>query len=161
MRHRLCSAAFFLTVFATVSTAQQPVTCPWLSSGSAQTVLGGRVSLHVKVDEDGQGFCEFSSQFGSVTKMLRILIGKVDKHACSARSTQLKALGNDAMQCRRPDAQGEQWDVIAGRMRDAFFVVASNVPELAATPKDNGPPNDPYTASILERLAEQVVGNLD
>ena len=93
--------------------------------------------------------------------MLRILVGKVDKHACPPESTQLKALGNEAMQCRRPDAQGHQWDVIAGRMRDVFFVVTSNVPDEAATSKADGPPNEAYSASTLERVAEQVVGNLD
>ncbi len=93
--------------------------------------------------------------------MLRILVGKVDRHVCSQGSTQLKALGNEAVQCRRPDAQGHPWDVIAGRMRDVFFVVTSNVPDAAETPRADGPPTDPYSASILERVAEQVVGNLD
>ena len=93
--------------------------------------------------------------------MLRILVGKVDRHACAPESTQLKALGNEAVQCRRPDEQGHPWDVIAGRMRDVFFVVTSNVPDVAAMPKADGPPTDPYSASILERVAEQVVGNLD
>jgi hypothetical protein len=155
------SAAFLLIVSGTVSMAQQPATCPWFSSGSAQTVLGGPVSFHFQAEGNGQGLCEFTSQSGAVTKMLRILVGKVDKHACPPESTQLKALGNEATQCRRPDAQGHQWDVIAGRMRDVFFVVTSNVPDEAATSKADGPPNEAYSASTLERVAEQVVGNLD
>ena len=93
--------------------------------------------------------------------MLRILVGKVDKHVCPPESTQLKALGNEAVQCRRPDAQGHPWDVIAGRMRDVFFVVTSNIPDAAVMPKADSPPTDPYSASVLERVAEQVVGNLD
>jgi hypothetical protein len=101
------------------------------------------------------------SQSGGDTKMLRILVGKVDKHVCPPKSTQLKALGNEAVQCRRRDAQGHPWDVIAGRMRDVFFVVTSIVPDAAAMPKADGPPTDPYGASTLERVAEQVVGNLD
>jgi hypothetical protein len=161
MRLTFCSAAYLLIVSATISAAQQPAICPWFSSGSAQTVLGGPVSFHFQTEENGQGLCEFMSQSGEGAKMLRILVGKVDRHVCPQGSAQLKALGNEAVQCRRPDAQGHPWDVIAGRMRDVFFVVTSNVPDAAATPGADGPPTDPYSASILERVAEQVVGNLD
>ena len=94
--------------------------------------------------------------------MLRILVGKTDRHPCPPESTQIKALGNEAVQCRRADPQGHPWDVIAGRMRDVFFVVStSNVPDALTIPAANGPPVDPYSASILERAAEQVVGNLN
>jgi hypothetical protein len=161
MRLAFCSAAYILLVSATIAVAQQPATCPWFSSGSAQAVLGGPASFHFQTEENGQGLCEFTSQSGEGTKMLRILVGKTDKHACPPESTQLKALGNEAVQCRRPDAQGHSWDVIAGRMRDVFFVVStSNVPEAATTPATDGRPQDPYNASLLERAAEQVVGNL-
>jgi hypothetical protein len=162
MRLAFCSAAYLLIVPATISTAQQPATCPWFSSGSAQAVLGGPVSLHFQAEENGQGLCEFTVQSGERTKMLRIVVGKIDRHPCPPESRQLKALGNEAIQCRRTDEQGHPWDVIAGRMRDVFFVVTtSNVPDAVATPKGDGPPTDPYSASILERVAEQVVGNLN
>jgi hypothetical protein len=162
MRLTVCSATYLLIVFATIAAAQQPATCPWFSSGSAQTVLGGSVTLHLHMEESGQGLCEFASQSGDNSKMLRILVGKIDKHVCPPESMQLKALGNEAVQCRRADQQGHPWDVIAGRMRDVFFVVTtSNVPDAVATPKTDGPPTDLYSASILERVAEQVVGNLD
>lgn len=94
--------------------------------------------------------------------MLRILVRKVDRHSCPSGSTQLKALGNEAVQCRRADQQGNPWDVIAGRVRDVFFVVTtSNVPDVLAVPPAEGHRADPFGASILERIAEQVVGNLD
>ena len=152
----------FLMVSATIAAAQKPVTCPWLSSGSAETVLGGPASLHLHMEADGQqGLCEFASQPDG-TKVLRILVAKADKHVCPQGSMRLKALGNEAVQCRRPDAQGHPWDVIAGRMRDIFFVVTtSNVPDALAIPADKGSPVDPYGASILERATEQVVGNLN
>jgi hypothetical protein len=155
------TAVSILIVSATFAVAQQPSTCPWFSSGSAQVVLGGPVSLHLHMEESGQGLCEFASQSGD-PKMLRILVGKTDKHVCPPESTQLKALGNEAEQCRRADQQGHPWDVIAGRMRDVFFVVTtSNVPDALAIPATEGRPADPYSASILERAAEQVVGNLN
>jgi hypothetical protein len=161
MRLLVCSAACILLVSATISTAQQPTTCPWFSSGSAQAVLGGPASFHFQAEENGLGLCEFTSQSGEGTRMLRIFVGKVDKHVCPPESTQLKALGNEAVQCRRLDAQGHTWDVIAGRIRDTFFVVTtSNVPNAAATPATDARPQDPYSASTLERVAEQVVGNL-
>ncbi|MGA7243427.1 MAG: hypothetical protein WBX19_09605 [Terracidiphilus sp.] len=154
-------AACLLIVSGTVSTAQQPATCPWFSSGSAQTVLGGPASLHLHMEENGQGLCEFASQSGA-PKILRILIGKVDKHVCPPESKELKALGNRAVQCRWADQRGNPWDVIEGRVRDVFFVVTtSNVPDALAIPAVEGHPADPYSASILERIAEQVVGNLD
>ena len=162
MRLTGCSAVYLLIVLATISMAQEPVTCPWFSSGSAQTVLGGPVTLHLHMGENGQGLCEFTSQSGDISKMLRILVGKADKHVCPPGSTQIEALGNDAMQCRRPDEQGHTWDAIAGRMRDTFFVVTtSNVPDALKIPAVEGRPADQYGASILERAAEQVVGNLD
>ena len=113
------------------------------------------------MEEGGKGVCEYSSQSSANSKLLRIVVDKADKHVCPQGSLQLKALGNEAVQCRRMDEQGHLWDVIAGRMRDVFFVVTSNVPDLTAMPKADGPPNDPYSASILEQVAEQVVGNLD
>jgi hypothetical protein len=161
MRLTVCSGALLLIVSATISAAQQPSTCPWLSSGSAQTVLGGPVSFHFQAEENGQGLCEFLSQSGAGPKMLRIRVGKLDKHVCPPESTKLRALGNEAVQCMRPDSEGHPWDVIAGRIRDTFFVVStSNVPDAAATPATDGRPQDSYGASILERVTEQVVGNL-
>lgn len=161
MRLAVSSAACLLVVTASVTAAQQPATCPWLSSGSAQTVLGGAVSLHLQMEENAQGICEFASQSGE-PKILRIMVGKTDKHVCPPESTQLKALGNEAVQCRRTDQRGHSWDVIAGRMRDVFYVVTtSNVPDALAIPATEGDPADPYSASILERVAEQVVGNLN
>ena len=96
-----------------------------------------------------------------IPKLLRILVGKADKHVCPEGSFQLMALGNEAVQCRHIDEQGHPWDVITGRVRNVFFVVTSDVPEVAAPPKRDAPLIDPYGASILERVAEQVVGNLD
>ncbi len=162
MRPGFGVAVCLLTVSATIAAAQQPVACPWFSSGSAQTVLGGPASFHFQAEESGQGICEFTSQSGEGAKMLRILVGRTDRHACPSGSAELKALGNEAVQCRRADQQGHPWDVITGRVRDVFFVVTtSNVPDALAVPAAEGHPDDPYSASILERIAEQVAGNLD
>lgn len=159
MRPGLCSA---VVLACATAAAQKPVSCPWFSSGSAQAVLGGPVLANLQVEGNAQGSCEFTSQPGGNTRTLRILAGKADTHACPLGSPQLKALGNEAMQCRFTDAQRNRWDVIAGRMRDVFFVVSmSNVPDAAAAPSAEGRLADPYSASILEQVAEQVVGNLD
>jgi len=160
MRPSLCVAV--LLACATFAAAQKPASCPWFSSGSAQAVLGGPVLSNLQVEGNAEGSCEFASQSSGNRRTLRILAGKADTHACPPGSTQLKALGNEAMQCRRTDAQGNRWDVIAGRMRDVFFVVSmSNVPDAVAAPSAEGRAADPHSASILERVAEQVVGNLD
>jgi hypothetical protein len=81
-------------------------------------------------------------------------------HACAPDSTKLVALGNEAVQCKNTHAQGQTLDVIAGHVRQLFFVVsAANIPNAAKAPSAMVPP-DSYAASVLERIVEQVVGNL-
>jgi hypothetical protein len=51
--------------------------------------------------------------------------------------------------------------MIAGRVRNVYFMVGiGNVPGATALPPAPARPSDPFSASILERITEQVVGNL-
>jgi hypothetical protein len=94
-------------------------------------------------------------------KSLEIIIGKEDTHICAEGSTKLIALGNEAVQCKSSNATGESLNIIAGRMRNVYFAVSiGNSPDGAAVPSEPGGPTGPYAASALERVTEQVVGNL-
>lgn len=150
-----------LSVLSTgVCAAQTPPVCPWFSTGSATSVLGGPVELSSHVEDNSQGMCRFTRASGGEKESLVITIGKENTHACAQDSAKLVALGNEAVQCKNTDAQGQTLDVIAGHVRQLFFVVsAANIPDAAKAPSAMVPP-DPYAASVLERIAEQVVGNL-
>ncbi len=141
--------------------AQTPATCPWFSAGSAVSVLGGPVVSNIHVKSNSQGMCHFSRTSGDEKKFLDILIGRENPNACAQGGTKRTALGNEAVQCKSTNTEGQGLDVITGRMRNVYFVVSiGNVPNAsAAPPGPNGSP-DPYEASMLERVAEQVVGNL-
>lgn len=154
--------ALLISVLSTgVCAAQTPAVCPWLSTGSAAIVLGAPVTLSVDVEGNQQGNCRFTREFDGKVRALEITIGKEDTHVCPPDSTRLVALGNEAVQCKSTNAKGLGLDVIAGRMRDVYFAVStSNVLDAATVPSAHEPPFDPYSASVLERVTEQVVGNL-
>jgi hypothetical protein len=154
--------ALLISVLTTCVCAAQtpPMTCPWLATGSAAAVLGGPVTLSAHVASNQQGMCRFSRESdGNVN--LEITIGKDDMHLCPEGSTKLAALGNEALQCRSSNANGHGLDVVAGRMRNLYFAVSiGNVVDVATVPPATERPSDQYGASILVRIAEQVVGNL-
>lgn len=148
-------------LFAGACAAQTPAVCPWLSTGTAASVLGGPVTLTAHVETNSQGVCHFTRESGDVKEDLGIMIGKEDPHACPQGSTKLVALGNEAAQCKSRNSQGELLDVIAGRIRNVHFVVSITNPLPASTvPAAAGRPPDLYGVPVLERVAEQVVGNL-
>jgi len=149
---------------AAAAMAQAGAVCPWFTAGSAAKVLGGDVSLtaHLTAQPNGswEGDCRFVRGSGASAPAIAILIGEVDTHPCPPASAKLKALGNEAMQCHQT-IQGEQADTIAGRMRDLYFVVTMiDVPEATRDKPADARLASPYGASALERVAEQVVGNL-
>jgi hypothetical protein len=150
----------FLALSSVVCSAQTPAVCPWLTTGSAESVLGGAVALAMHVDGNAQGNCRFTRANGIEQKVIEIVIGKADTQPCPHGSTNLTALGNEAVQCKTAN-QGKTVNMIAGRVRDIFFVVSiTNLPDAATVPDGPAPAHDSFNASILERVAEQVAGNL-
>lgn len=148
-----------LTVFAHVPAimAQSPANCLWFTTGSAAKILGADVTVTAQSDGNWEGSCRFVRQSGTTTQAIEIMVSKTNPHACPEGGAKLKALGNEAMQCRQT-MPGEVEDMIAGRMRDAYFTVTIiNVPAAARPPAR---PEDHDDSSALERIAEQVVGNL-
>jgi hypothetical protein len=65
------------------------------------------------------------------------------------------------VECTSANTPNQRMDIIAGRMRDVYFVVEiDNSPSVPAAPSSSANPSDQYAPSILERVAEQVVGSL-
>lgn len=141
--------------------AQTALPCPWLTTGSAAKILGGDVTMMVRASGNWEGSCRFTRQTGEAMEALEILVGKADTHSCPEGSPKLKAIGNEAVQCRRSIAPSQETDTIAGRVRNVYFVVAlTNVAGAILGQSGDARPADPYGASPIERLAEQVSGNL-
>jgi len=155
--------AVVLVLLASAAAAQSQTTtvCPWVTTGTAERLMGGEVSTLVHADGNTAGSCRFSRQRGNTAASIEILVGPADAHLCPQESTSLKALGNEAVQCRISSSPSQVSDRIAGRIRKVFFVVTmTNIPD--ATQPEPADPHlaDAYAASAIERLAEQVVGNL-
>ena len=155
------AVVLFILSSAVSALGQTAPACPWVSSGTAERLLGGEVTLIAHVAENAAGSCSFVRKEGARGASIKIVVGPTDTHPCPQDSLQLKALGNEALQCRHSVSPSQQSDQIAGRIRKVFFVVTmTNIP--GATTQE---PTDPrlanyFSASPIERLAEQVVGNL-
>jgi len=147
-----------LLAFAPGAIGQTQTLCPWFTNGSAERVLGGAVALTAKVDGSFSGSCRFTHQTGDTLRAIEISVGKAETHACPPDAMKLKSLGNEAVQC---PASGDGNYTIAGRIRDVFFVITlTHVPDAIREAPTNARPSDPYHATVLEQVAEQVVGNL-
>jgi hypothetical protein len=140
---------------------QTPALCPWLSTGSAATALGGDVTVAAHSENNWQGSCHFTRRTAVSTQAIDIKVSNTNSHPCPGGSTKLKALGNEAVECRRSTSPGEPADTIAGRVRDVWFeVTMTGVREAARDASANAHPAAPYGATMLEQITEQVVGNI-
>ena len=155
------AVVLFIVASAAAALGQTSPACPWVPSGTAERLLGGEVTVVAHVDGNAAGSCSFVRGSGENAASIEIRVGPMDTHPCPQDSVKLKALGNEAVQCRHGAAPSRQSDQIAGRIRNVFFVVTmTNIPG-ATTPEPSDPRlADAYAASPIERLAEQVVGNL-
>lgn len=146
---------------ASAAFAQTTTACPWFTSGSAARVLGGEVTVTARATGNWEGSCHFSRTAPDAQQAIDIMVGKVNTHPCSGGGAKINSLGNDAVQCQRMTGQAQPEATIAGRIRDTYFVVSIvNVPEAGREPLAIARPSDPYGASMLEVVAEQVAGNL-
>jgi hypothetical protein len=124
-------------------------------------MLGGEVSVTAHVEGNAAGSCSFRLKGGDGGASIEIVVGPRDTHPCPQDSQKLNALGNEAVQCRHDSSPSQRSDQIAGRIRKLFFVVTmTNIPDATKLEPSDPKLADAYAASPLERLAEQVVGNL-
>ena len=138
------------------SQARSQATCPWLSLGSAEKVIGGDASVSVNVSNSGEGACKFSrQQVAGDLNSLEIIVSKVRLSACPAGSTTLTGIGNEAAACRHRGSHGETAEMVSSRVRDLYFTVTLTSPLQKAATKPSGEQDD-----SLEQIAEQIAGNL-
>jgi hypothetical protein len=140
--------------------AQAPAVCPWLSTGSAAEALGGAIKTDIHIESNAEGTCRFIRGAGNDQESIEITIGKTDTHACPAGSPKKVGLGNEAVQCKITPTGGPSLEMITGRVRDAYFVVGirNSHEDPAASPAMHR--GDTEYPSVLDLVAEQVVGNL-
>jgi len=140
--------------------AQSDAICPWFTTGSAETMLGGEVTLTAHITGNWDGSCVFMRKTGTMVPTIEILVGKTNTHPCPESSPHLGALGNDAVQCRRAGSPSQARDIIAGRVRDVYFLVSMAAGSADSQNSGGAHWPDSNPASLLERIAEQVTGNL-
>jgi hypothetical protein len=137
--------------------------CPWINEATARGILGGDVSMTVKLAERGGGGCEFSRSAGKANLQLSISIyimtdvpAQFSKYLeqCPSKSAPLRAIGNEAVICSL--SKGDKYiERVVSRVRDQAFVVS--VGSSAA--------DDPSMTQEMRRkkanlIAEQVAGIL-
>ena len=136
------------------SQAKPPVVCPWLTQGTAAKILGGDVTVTANVSDSGEGSCKFTREQGSPDS-LEILVSKATLAGCPADSIPLRAIGNEAVMCRRADRLGEGVQMISSRVRDQHFTVTITTRGHEKAAKAQDPQDEP-----IARIAEQVAGSL-
>lgn len=137
--------------------AQSPQICPWLNAGTAAKTLGADVTVIAHSDSNWSGSCRFVSTSGK-DGSIEISVGKTDPHACGSDATSVSAIGNQAALCSDRGADGQVIQVLAGRVRDAWFVVKMAIPPPVSSTSSSG--IEPSNSSAIKFLAEQVSGNL-
>jgi hypothetical protein len=149
----LCLFAVAGAVSHAQSPAPLPATCPWVTQGSAARALAAEVSVTAQISDAGEGWCNFS-RTQQPDAFLKVEVSKTVLPSCSADSTKLKGVGNEAMRCALPGSGIQGGEMITGRVRDLHFVITFE-------PRGKSPTN-PADAQedILQLVAEQVAGNL-
>jgi hypothetical protein len=142
------------TLPANTSLANPPVVCPWLTQGTAAKMLGGDVSVVANVSDSGEGSCKFAREQGS-PDTLEIVVSKADLAGCPTNSIPLRAIGNEAVLCRRSDPRGQGVQMISSRVRDQHFTVTFTTRGREKAVKEQDPQDEP-----IARIAEQVAGSL-
>lgn len=138
-------------VFAGASSAA--TTCPWLTQGSAATVLGGGVTVTVRIAESGEGSCAFTRQDGP-KDVLKIVVSKAPLESCPAESAKPKGIGNEAALCKVQRSPNEAVELVVSRVRNFHFTVTLSVHGDELQTSIN------HAEEAVKQVAEQVAGNL-
>ena len=153
---RIAMLTFLVLVLLAPATVRAANNCPWLTQGSAETALGGKVSATVKVSNSGEGFCTFSRQEGP-KDTLKVVVQKAAVGSCPAGSPELKGIGNEAVLCAMRRSPNESVEMIVSRVRELHFTIRVTTHKKGNAAGDESPNR---MESVLEQLAEQVAGNL-
>lgn len=137
--------------------AQSPQSCPWLNAGTAAKALGAEVAVTAHSDSNWSGSCRFTAQTNP-PRAIEIAVSKTGSHPCGSDGVSFVGIGNEAAQCSVRGADGEIEQVVAGRVRDAWFVVRMTMPPATSGNSPSGA--QAADSSEIRFLAEQVAGNL-
>jgi hypothetical protein len=138
--------------------------CPWINEATARGVLGGDVTLAAKVNDRGEGFCEYSRQQGAVVRQLRIAVNimtDIPKQfptylaQCPPKSNPLRAIGNEAVTCSTEGKGHTSAEVVVGRVREQAFVVS-----LSSSLQDDPSMTQEMRRQKVNLVAEEVAGIL-
>jgi hypothetical protein len=159
------SQTFLLALSVVVPTVcHAQAKCPWINEATARGVLGGDVTLAAKVNDRGEGFCEYSRQQGAVVRQLRIAVNimtDIPKQfptylaQCPPKSDPLRAIGNEAVTCSTEGKGRTSAEVVVGRVREQAFVVS-----LSSSLQDDASMTQEMRRQKVNLVAEQVAGIL-
>ncbi len=155
----MMARAAVLMVFACAipAGAQSAQSCPWLNAGTAAKALGGEVTSLAHTDSNWSGSCRFKAETNP-PRSIEIEISKTGSHPCGSNGTSVIGIGNEAVRCTVDGAHGQEVQVLAGRVRDAWFVVRMTMP--AGAGGNSEPGAEATDSSVIKFLGEQVAGNL-
>ncbi len=96
--------------------------CPWLTRGTAATVLGGYASLTVIMLNSSGGTCIFRG-LKNPNEMLSIVVGTSAPKACGSKSIGLVGVANWATECTILRSRDHYVASIRGQARDTYFTI--------------------------------------
>ena len=138
--------------------------CPWINEATARGVLGGTVTVTVKVDDQGAGVREFSRQQESAVHQLHIsvdIMADIPKQfpaylaQCPPKSPPLRAIGNEAVMCSVQSKPEQYAESVVGRVRNQAFVVS-----VSSTAQYDASMTQDARREKANLVAEQVAGIL-
>jgi hypothetical protein len=154
---RLAAVCFGVLCFLVAAgPARSAALCPWVTQGSADTVLGGESVASVQVSESGEGVCSFTLDQGGTVSVLKVAVRKTLDSPCAAGSKQLKGIGNEAAICTRRPSHDEVVERIVSRVREKHFTVSISVSRKSAQQPEVGH----HLEDGIKQIAETVAGNL-
>ncbi|MGB7727370.1 MAG: hypothetical protein WBL50_05020 [Candidatus Acidiferrum sp.] len=137
--------------------------CPWINETTAHGILGGDVSMAVKLTERGGGVCEFSRSVGKTNLQLSISVyimtdtlAQFSKYLeqCPPKSALLRAIGNEAVSCSL-SKRGQYIERVVSRVRDQAFIVS-----VSSSAADDPSMTEEMRRKKANLVAEQVAGIL-
>jgi hypothetical protein len=138
--------------------------CTWINEETAGGVLGGAVTVKIKLKDVGDGVCEFSRRHGTLIQRLRISVNvmtDIPKQfptyvaQCRLKNSPLKAIGNEAVMCSVQSKRYGFGELVVGRVRDHAFEVS-----LSSSVRHDPSMTEELCRKKAHFVAEQVAGIL-
>jgi hypothetical protein len=160
----LLATASFTPAVCHAQTPSALTKCPWLNEATARGILGGDVTLIVKLNDQGAGVCKFTRRQGAATHELRIsvdLMSDIPKQfpthlaQCPPKSPALPATGNEAVTCTTHTKENHYAELVVGRVRNQAFTIS-----ISSTTQDDPSMTQKECREKTNQIAEQVAGIL-